>query len=67
MEFIEARSSFILEIRYTEEKKQLRIRIGETFYTYHEVTRQKVARLKNAVSRGKYYCAKIKEIGRAHV
>ena len=60
METINAHSSFIKELRYTEATQTLRVQIGETWYYYKGVTKQKFARLKKATSKGKYYCEKIK-------
>lgn len=53
-------SSFIEEARYTTENQTLRLRMNGYWYYYIGITRQKVGRFKNAVSRGGYYVSKIK-------
>lgn len=53
-------SSFIKTAMYNEDKQSLRIEIGDTWYYYYGVTKQKVARFKKAASKGKYFCTYIK-------
>lgn len=57
---ISVHSSFIKAAMYNEEKQSLRIEIGEHWYYYYGVTKQKVARFKKAASKGKYFSAYIK-------
>lgn len=55
-----ADSSFLKQAAYSEQKQCLRILINSTYYYYYGITIQKVYRLKNAVSAGKYFCQHIK-------
>ena len=57
---IEVNSSFIRSASYNEDTQCLRILISRTYYYYYGVTKQKVARFKNATSKGKYFCTYIK-------
>jgi len=59
-ERISVHSSFIVGAVYNEEKQCLRLQIHSTYYYYYGITRQKVARFKNAESKGKYFIAYIK-------
>ena len=61
MEQIKVHSGFILGAVYDEDKRMLRIRIGNTYYYYYGVTKQKVARFRNAPSKGAYFCKYIKD------
>ena len=60
IEVINVRSSFIGGLQYNEESQRLRVEIGNTWYYYYGVTKQKVARLKKATSKGSYFCKYIK-------
>ncbi len=60
IEVINVRSSFIGGLQYNEESQRLRVEIGNTWYYYYGVTKQKVARLKKAASKGSYFCKYIK-------
>ena len=60
MKAIPMTSTFISGAAYDETKQTLRIRIEDTFYYYLGVTRQKVARFKNAASKGSYFVKHIK-------
>ena len=53
-------SSFIKSASYNETKQSLRLEIGDYFYYYIGITKQKLARFRNASSRGKYYVQNIK-------
>ena len=53
-------SSFIKTAMYNEDKQSLRIEIGDTWYYYYGVTKQKVTRFKKSASKGKYFCTYIK-------
>lgn len=57
---IEVQSSFIKSAMYNEEKQSLRIGIGDFWYYYYGVTRQKMCRFRKAASKGKYFCSFIK-------
>lgn len=57
---ISVHSSFIKSAVYNEEKQSLRIEIGEYWYYYYGVTKQKIGRFKNAASKGQYFCRYIK-------
>ena len=57
---LEITSSFIKSARYNEVKQMLRIEMGNSFYYYYGITKQKVSRFKKATSKGKYYCKHIK-------
>ncbi len=57
---ISVHSSFIKSAVYNEEKQSLRIEIGEHWYYYYGVTKQKIGRFKNAASKGQYFCKYIK-------
>ena len=56
MEIIKVKSSFIEAIQYNVDSQQLKIVIGNTTYFYYGITKQKVARLKKATSKGWYFC-----------
>jgi hypothetical protein len=60
METITTNSSFITDIRFEAETNKLRITINGMFYYYEGITRQKVSRLKKAVSMGRYFSKYIK-------
>lgn len=60
MEAISVHSSFIKSAVYNEDKGFLRFEIGNAWYYFYGVTKQKVARFKKAQSKGKYFCAYIK-------
>lgn len=60
IEVINVRSSFIEGLQYNAESQRLRVEIGSTWYYYYGVTKQKVARLKKATSKGSYFCKYIK-------
>lgn len=57
---ISVHSSFIKSAVYNEEKQSLRIEIGNAWYYYYGVTKQKISRFKKAASKGKYFCSHIK-------
>lgn len=57
---ISVHSSFIKSAVYNEAKQRLRIEIGDTWYYYYGITKQKVNRFKNAASKGQYFCKYIK-------
>lgn len=57
---IEVQSSFIKSAMYNEEKQSLRIGIGDFWYYYYGVTKQKMYRFRKAASKGKYFCSSIK-------
>ena len=57
---ISVHSSFIKSAVYNEAKQSLRIEIGNSWYYYYGVTKQKVTRFKKATSKGKYFCQYIK-------
>lgn len=60
-QIISIESSFIKSAVYDEEKRSLRLEIGESWYYYIGVTRQKVARFKNSASKGAYFSRYIKD------
>ena len=60
IQVIKVRSSFIKGLQYNEESQRLRVEIGNACYYYYGVTKQKIARLKKAVSKGSYFCKYIK-------
>lgn len=60
METILVKSSFIKSMQYDRDAERLRVEIGDTWYYYYGVTKQKVARLKKAASKGRYFCQYIK-------
>lgn len=60
METIKVKSSFIDAIQYNVDSQRLKIIIGNTAYFYYGITKQKVARLKKATSKGWYFCKYIK-------
>ena len=53
-------SSFLGMARYDETKETLRLEIGDYWYYYYGVTKQKVTRFRKATSRGKYFIGYIK-------
>lgn len=57
---ISVHSSFIKSAVYNEERQSLRLEIGDFWYYYYGITRQKVARFKKAASKGSYFCNYIK-------
>lgn len=57
---ISVHSSFIKSAVYNEAKQSLRIEIGNTWYYYYGITRQKISRLKKSASKGQYFCKYIK-------
>ena len=57
---ISVHSSFIKSAAYNEAKQSLRIEIGNTWYYYYGVTKQKINRFKKAASKGQYFCKYIK-------
>lgn len=57
---IEVHSSFIRSAVYNEVRQSLRIEIGDTWYYYYGITKQKAGRFKNAASKGGYFCKYIK-------
>ena len=59
-ETLKVHSSFIKAAMYNSDKQYLRIEIGNHWYYYYGITKQKVARFKNAASKGKYFCEYIK-------
>ena len=60
METIKVKSSFIEAIQYNVDAQRLKVIIGGTAYFYYGITKQKVARLKRATSKGWYFCTHIK-------
>lgn len=60
MEGLSVHSSFIKSAEYNEELQRLRIQIGDYWYFYYGITRQKIARFKRATSKGSYFCRYIK-------
>ena len=60
METLKVKSSFIGAIQYNVDSQRLKIVIGSTAYFYYGITKQKVARLKKATSKGWYFCTHIK-------
>ena len=60
METIAVRSSFIKGAAYNEEGQFLRLTIGDHWYYYYEITKQKAARFKKAPSKGQYFIKYIK-------
>ena len=60
METIKVHSSFIDDIQYSVNAQRLKVVIGSTAYFYYGITKQKVARLKKATSKGSYFCKYIK-------
>lgn len=59
-EIIDVKSSFIEDIQYNVDAQRLKVIIGNIAYFYYGVTKQKVARLKRATSKGNYFCRYIK-------
>lgn len=57
---ISVHSSFIKSAVYNEAKQSLRIEIGNSWYYYYGVTKQKINRFKKAASKGQYFCNYIK-------
>ena len=57
---ISVHSSFIKSAVYNEDRQSLRIEIGNTWYYYYGVTKQKIGRFKKAASKGQYFCNYIK-------
>lgn len=57
---INVHSSFIKSAVYNEAKQSLRIEIGNTWYYYYGITKQKISRFKKAISKGRYFCKYIK-------
>lgn len=57
---ISVHSSFIKSAEYNEALQRLRIEIGNHWYYYYGVTKQKINRFKKAKSKGKYFCTYIK-------
>lgn len=57
---ISVHSSFIKSAEYSENNQRLRLEIGEHWYYYYGVTKQKINRFKKATSKGKYFCTYIK-------
>nr|DAG98763.1 MAG TPA: KTSC domain [Herelleviridae sp.] len=57
---ISVHSSFIKSAMYNEDKQSLRIEIGNSWYYYYGVTKQKVSHFKKAASKGQYFCNYIK-------
>lgn len=57
---ISVHSSFIKSAVYNEDRQSLRIEIGEFWYYFYGVTKQKVSRFKKASSKGQYFCKYIK-------
>lgn len=60
MTTITTHSSFIKSAVYNEAKGFLRLEMGNFWYYYYGITKQKVARFKKAVSKGTYFCKFIK-------
>lgn len=60
METIKIHSSFIKGAVYKEEEEVLRLEMGNSFYYFYGVTKQKVARFKKSASKGSYFCKFIK-------
>ena len=60
METIKVHSSFIDAIQYSANAQRLKVVIGSTAYFYYGITKQKIARLKKAASKGGYFCKYIK-------
>lgn len=57
---ISVHSSFIKSAAYNPDKQSLRLEIGNHWYYYYGVTKQKIARFKKAASKGSYFCQYIK-------
>lgn len=57
---ISVHSSFIKSAVYNEANQSLRIEIGNSWYYYYGVTKQKINRFKKAASKGRYFCNYIK-------
>lgn len=57
---ISIHSSFIKSAEYSEDNQRLRLEIGNFWYYYYGVTKQKVNRFKKAKSKGGYFCKYIK-------
>lgn len=57
---ISVHSSFIRSAVYNEVKQSLRIEIGNSWYYYYGVTKQKISRFKKSASKGQYFCKYIK-------
>lgn len=57
---INVHSSFIKSAMYNEDKQSLRIEIGNYWYYYYGITRQKINRFKKSASKGSYFCKYIK-------
>lgn len=57
---ISVHSSFIKSAEYNEELQRLRIEIGNHWYYYYGITKQKISRFKKAASKGQYFCKYIK-------
>lgn len=60
MEAIAVRSSFIKGAAYNENRQLLRLTIGDKWYYYYGVTKQKMARFKKSPSKGEYFVNHIK-------
>lgn len=57
---ISVHSSFIKSAVYNEVKQSLRIEIGNSWYYYYGITKQKISRFKKSASKGQYFCKYIK-------
>lgn len=57
---IQVHSSFIKSAVYNEDRKSLRIEIGNFWYYFYGITKQKASRFKKSASKGKYFCEYIK-------
>lgn len=58
---ISVHSSFIKSAVYNETKQTLRIEIGNYWYYFYGVTKQKINRFKKSASKGSYFCRYIKD------
>lgn len=57
---ISVHSSFIKSAVYNEDKQSLRLEMGNFWYYYYGITKQKMSRFKKAASKGQYFCKYIK-------
>lgn len=57
---ISVHSSFIKSAVYNEDRQSLRLEIGNFWYYFYGVTKQKVNRFNKATSKGQYFCKYIK-------
>lgn len=57
---ISVHSSFIKSAVYNEDRQSLRLEIGNSWYYFYGITKQKVNRFKKAASKGQYFCKYIK-------